>query len=77
MPNSKKRIPKSEAVIKDDGLKQLRQTKQIKITDENCHKYGAAFTVKTFDMLVKIYGRLGYMIKLLEGKDKDNNPTVI
>lgn len=64
-------------VIKDDALARFKQTQQIKVTDENAAKYGAAFTIKTYDVLNKIYGRLGYIIKLLEQKGTDGNPKVL
>lgn len=48
------------------GVERFKSTQQIKVTDENAAKYAAAF-------LIKIYGRLGYIIKLIEeGKTKMN-----
>lgn len=60
--------------INKTGVKRLKQTNQIKVTDQNAMKYAAAF-------LIKIYGRLGYIIKLLEENksniNSDGTPKVL
>lgn len=70
----KSKKPIKNPVIPDDSLKQYRNSQQIKVTDENAAKYAAAF-------LIKIYGRLGYIIKLLEetkgNKNSDGTPRVL
>ena len=64
---------KPDQVIPDgakDRPGRVHSTQQIKITDENATKYTAAF-------LIKVYGRLGYIIKLMEEGKKDSNPRVL
>ena len=71
-----KKKPLKNPVIKDDAFKRMKHTQQIKVTDENAAKYTAAF-------LIKVYGRLGYMIKLMEkilkaqGIEVDDNKTQV
>lgn len=63
---SKKKL---DDVIEDRSkINQSKNTQQVVITTENATKMGAAFNVK-------IYNRLGYIIKLLEklvGSEESN-----
>lgn len=54
------RKPKNP-VIKPEEAKQMEKAKRIEVTLENAPKLSVHF-------LEKIYGRLGYIIKLLEKK---------
>ncbi len=61
---------KLDDVIKDQHkISQSKNTQQIVITDENANKMAAAFAVK-------IYNRLGYIIKLLEGKSNGKHTVI-